>query len=149
MIEIYSSPIQAINWSFAEHLQVSIDIKRDDLLHPVISGNKWRKLKYLLEDAKHKQCEPIITMGGNWSNHLHALAFAGQSLGVKTQAFVRAHPDQALTPTLIDCQNWGMALNYVSRKEYAQLRQHKAWDSLQQDYPKMVKRCLEHPLNTF
>lgn len=136
MFEIYSSPIQAVNWPLAHKMQVSIDIKRDDSLHPVVSGNKWRKLKYLLEDAEHKQCDAIISMGGNWSNHLHALAFAGQSLGLKTEAFVRAHPDQALTPTLIDCQNWGMNLNYVSRKEYAKLRQHKAWDAFHQDYPK-------------
>ncbi|GAA4343955.1 1-aminocyclopropane-1-carboxylate deaminase/D-cysteine desulfhydrase [Kangiella taiwanensis] len=136
MIELNHSPTQVVKWSLAEQESIRVDIKRDDLLHPVISGNKWRKLKYLLEDAEQKQCQSVISMGGNWSNHLHALAYAGHQLAIPTQGFVRAHSDQPLTPTLIDCKRWGMTLSFVTRKEYAELREHRDWTAFQQRFPK-------------
>ncbi len=133
----------AINPSSTERLNVNsfcpddiiIDIKRDDLLHPVISGNKWRKLKYLLMDAQAKKCKTLVSMGGNWSNHLHALAYAGKELGFKTTAFVRAHQDQRLTPTLEDCRRWGMELIFTSRVDYAQLRHSFQWNHFTEQLP--------------
>ncbi|RDX35732.1 pyridoxal-phosphate dependent enzyme [Kangiella sp. HD9-110m-PIT-SAG07] len=135
MITLNSSPIHAVSWKLADELSVSIDIKRDDLLHPVVSGNKWRKLKYLIEDARSKQSQHIISMGGNWSNHLHALAFVGNELSINTHAFVRAHKEQSLTPTLNDCQQWGMTFDFTSRKEYAELRQERTWDRYHEQFP--------------
>jgi 1-aminocyclopropane-1-carboxylate deaminase len=110
--------------------QIELWIKRDDLLHPVISGNKWRKLKYILNHALHQEAECIISMGGIYSNHLHALAYAGKALGLKTIGLVRGEAPQPLTPTLQDVQDWGMELRFVSRSDYRQLRQHKQHDSL-------------------
>lgn len=135
MITLNSSPIHAVSWKLADDRSVRIDIKRDDLLHPVISGNKWRKLKHLISDAQQKGCLELISMGGNWSNHLHAQAYAGFSMGLKTRALVRAHPDQALTPTLLDCKKWGMVLEFTDRKTYAELRQKISWDSFDSEYP--------------
>lgn len=109
---------------------VELWIKRDDLLHPIISGNKWRKLKYNLNHALFHQADTLISMGGAYSNHLHALAFAGQQLGLKTAAFVRGERPAQLNPTLIDLQQWGMQLDFVSRSDYRQLRQYKNYDSL-------------------
>lgn len=114
---------------FSRH-GLQVVIKRDDLLHPVISGNKWRKLKYILDHALSLDVDCIVSMGGAYSNHLHALAFAGKALGLKTKAFVRGECPAILNPTLLDLQRWGMALEFVSRSAYRELRDFRAHDSL-------------------
>lgn len=125
-----ASPLTRISDEALSTRRVELWIKRDDLLHPIISGNKWRKLKYALNHALYNQVDTLISMGGAYSNHLHALAFAGQQLAVKTAAFVRGERPEHLNPTLIDLQQWGMQLRFVSRSDYRQLRQYKRYDSL-------------------
>lgn len=119
------SVLSKIDDPVLEPYDIELWIKRDDLLHPVISGNKWRKLKYILDHALCSDATEIISMGGAYSNHLHALAYAGQALGVKTTGIIRSEPTETLTPTLIDLQNWDMELRFVSRSDYRQLRQYK------------------------
>lgn len=109
---------------------IELFIKRDDLIHPIVSGNKWRKLKYVLNHALHLGAESIVSMGGAYSNHLHALAFTGKILGIKTVGYVRGERPERLTPTLIDLQDWGMELRFISRGDYRQLREYKRHDSL-------------------
>ncbi len=108
-----------------DRYQIKLWIKRDDLLHPIISGNKWRKLKYTLDHARSEGADTLISMGGAYSNHLHALAYVGKALGLKTIGFVRGEQPKTLTPTLSDLQNWGMVLKFVSRFDYRLLRQYK------------------------
>lgn len=120
---------------FLTQHNIKLEIKRDDLIHHVVSGNKWRKLKYLLMDAQAKKCKTLVSMGGNWSNHLHALAYAGKELGFNTTAFVRAHEEQRLTPTLEDCRRWGMELIFTSRVDYAQLRHSFQWNHFSEQFP--------------
>lgn len=108
-----------------DQYQVKLWIKRDDLLHPIISGNKWRKLKYTLDHALSEGADTLISMGGAYSNHLHALAYVGKALGLKTIGLVRGEQPETLTPTLSDLQNWGMVLKFVSRFDYRLLRQYK------------------------
>ena len=105
--------------------EVELWMKRDDQLHPVISGNKWRKLKFILDHALSSGADTIISMGGAYSNHLHALAYAGRMLDLKTQGFIRGEPPETLTPTLMDMQNWGMTLKFISRSDYRLLRHYK------------------------
>ena len=100
-------------------------MKRDDQLHPVISGNKWRKLKFILDHALYSGADTIISMGGVYSNHLHALAYAGKALGLKTIAYIRGEAPIVLTPTLVDLSAWGMELRFISRTDYRQLRHYK------------------------
>lgn len=107
------------------HYEIKLWMKRDDLLHPVISGNKWRKLKYSLNHALSLGADTLVSMGGAYSNHLHALAYAGKALGLKTRGFVRGERPETLTPTLADLQDWGMELNFISRSDYRLLRQYK------------------------
>ena len=109
---------------------VSLWIKRDDLLHPIISGNKWRKLKYNLDHALSVGADTLISMGGAYSNHLHALAYMGKSLNLKTIGFIRGERPTPLTPTLLDMENWGMELHFVSRSDYRQYRNYKHWQDL-------------------
>jgi 1-aminocyclopropane-1-carboxylate deaminase len=110
--------------------QIELWMKRDDLMHPVISGNKWRKLKYSLDHALSSGADTIISMGGAYSNYLHALAYTGKALGLKTTGLIRGGQPEKLTPTLCDMQSWGMELKFVSRSDYRLLRQYKGYHDL-------------------
>lgn len=99
-------------------------VKRDDLLHPVVSGNKYRKLKYVLAGLAADvgtSVPTLVTMGGIWSNHVHASAYAAAALGYHSRALVRAHQgmDSAM---LADRRRQGMALQLVDRVSYRRLR---------------------------
>lgn len=96
-------------------------IKRDDLLHADVSGNKFRKLKYPLLALRGQQ-PTLVTMGGPWSNHLHALAHAGALSGWPTIGLVRG-ADGVDSATLADCRRLGMRITFVSREQYRILRQ--------------------------
>ena len=119
---IQNSPVQRLSLDIAENRGILLDIKRDDLIHPVISGNKWRKLKYLLLSIEAKGYRKVATMGGAYSNFIHALSYICHLLGWQCDLHIRAFPEQAPTPTLIDCQRWGANLHFVDRKGYRELR---------------------------
>jgi 1-aminocyclopropane-1-carboxylate deaminase len=124
------SVLAKIDDPFLENHQINLWLKRDDLLHPIISGNKWRKLKYNLTEALSMGADTLISMGGAYSNHLHALAYTGKILGLKTIGIIRGECPKPLTPTLLDMQSWGMELKYISRSEYRQYRSYKHWRDL-------------------
>lgn len=100
--------------------QISLHLLRLDLIHPLVSGNKWFKLRYNLQQAKVSGASSVISFGGAFSNHLHALAWAGKELGIRTVGVVRGEPEYAQNPTLSDAACWGMELKFVSRSEYRQ-----------------------------
>lgn len=124
------SILTKINAPILDQQQIELWLKRDDLLHPVISGNKWRKLKYILNHALSLKSHTLISMGGVYSNHLHALAYVGQLLKLQTIGYIRGDPAGPLTPTLQDARAWGMTLKFVSRGDYRILRNHQNWDEL-------------------
>jgi 1-aminocyclopropane-1-carboxylate deaminase len=100
---------------------ISVAIKREDLIHPFVSGNKFRKLKYNLLQAKKENEETILTFGGAYSNHIAAVAYAGKEKGFKTIGIIRGDElsDKiAANPTLRFAQECGMQLEFVSREEY-------------------------------
>ena len=105
-----------------EHLQRprALDVLHLEKIHPTISGNKWYKLKYNVIEAQKQGFNTLLSCGGPHSNHLHALACAGQALGFKTRAFVRGYEELPLTPTLEDCQRMGMSLIFVDKQTYKQ-----------------------------
>lgn len=115
------SPLQALKSQF--FLNLRLWVKRDDLLHPEVSGNKFRKLKYPLL-ALQSFSPSLVTMGGAWSNHLHALAYAAKLAGYPLTALVRGHddPGMSMSATLSDCERLGMHIQFVSRTEYRRLR---------------------------
>jgi len=124
------SDLTQINEPLLDAWGLELYLKRDDLLHPIISGNKWRKLKYILEHALSLKSHKIISMGGAYSNHLHALAYVGKALGIQTEARIRGEQAKQLNPTLKDMQEWGMQLEFVSRSDYRQLREYKHYNEL-------------------
>ena len=84
-----NATLEQINHPLFQLHNIKVSIKRDDLIHPIISGNKWRKLKYSLDHALLLGSDTLISMGGAYSNHLHALAYTGKILGLKTKGFIR------------------------------------------------------------
>ena len=114
-----SITIQKLDVPNRKHLEISI--KREDLIHKEVSGNKLRKLKYNLEKAKKENHSEIITFGGAFSNHICATAAAGKLLGIKTIGFIRGEElkgKQKTNPTLSFASNSGMTLVYISRADY-------------------------------
>lgn len=100
---------------------VSLYIKREDLLHPIISGNKFRKLKYNLEEAKRQNQKVLLTFGGAFSNHIVAVAGAGEAFGFETIGIIRGEELQdkiSENPSLLQAQQLGMKFVFVSREEY-------------------------------
>ncbi|KQM77266.1 1-aminocyclopropane-1-carboxylate deaminase [Pedobacter sp. Leaf216] len=109
--EIYS-PIQHIKFASLNQLFV----KRDDLIDPYISGNKWRKLKYILAKAKAGNKTHLVTFGGAYSNHLVATAAAASRSGLKATAFVRG--EEVKNEMLLLCSLFGMKLMFTDRESY-------------------------------
>jgi 1-aminocyclopropane-1-carboxylate deaminase len=112
------SILQTINHPLFEKHQLTVSIKRDDTIHPIISGNKWRKLKFNLRYAKKHNYIGVISFGGSFSNHVHALAFACQQAGLKSIGIIRGEKEYANNFTLSMAHKWGMQLNFVDRKTY-------------------------------
>jgi 1-aminocyclopropane-1-carboxylate deaminase len=125
MFTTQASPLEKISSKLFPN--TNLWVKRDDLLHPTVSGNKARKLKYQLPFSQDQQPK-LLTMGGAWSNHLHATAYAAQMLGLDSIGIVRGHHQlmNTLTPTLEDCRQVGMRLISVNHDQYRQLRQPQA-----------------------
>jgi 1-aminocyclopropane-1-carboxylate deaminase len=112
----FFSPVQpVVDKAFSEK-GLEVFIKRDDLIHPVISGNKWRKLKYLLQQAKTEDKMHLITFGGAYSNHLLATAAAAAKFGFESTGFVRG--DQVNNDMLFLCRLHGMHLIFTDRTSY-------------------------------
>ncbi|MBV1789577.1 pyridoxal-phosphate dependent enzyme [Marinobacterium sp. D7] len=120
---------------FYRQYGVTVGLLRIDLLHPQISGNKWFKLLSLLQRLKSGERPRILSFGGAWSNHLHALAYVGNHFGVETLGMVRGHPDQPLTGMLADAQRWGMRLIYLGRDEYRRRGEPDFLAQLAIEYP--------------
>ncbi len=129
------SPLQALHHdSFKQH-NIECWIKRDDLIHPIISGNKWRKLKYLLRRAQTDQASTLITFGGAYSNHLYATAEAGYLAKIPTIGIVRGEAYSPLNTTLAHCESRGMKLIYWSRQRYREKNSPDSLAALMADYP--------------
>ncbi|WP_369857517.1 hypothetical protein [Candidatus Thalassolituus haligoni] len=103
-----------------------VAVLRLDRIHPVLSGNKLFKLLCHWQPWQASRQPGWITPGGVWSNHLHAVAFLGQRLGIPTTGLIRGYEHLPLTATLQDCADWGMQLVFLSKVEYRQ-RYHQAW----------------------
>lgn len=112
-------PIHTVDVPWLHGRDVQVAVLRCDLVHPLWSGNKFFKLKYNLEAARAQQSGCVLSFGGAWSNHLHALAAAGQALGLRTIGVIRGEEPQQLNACLQDARAMGMHLHFVSRAAYA------------------------------
>ena len=118
-----------------ENTNITLFIKREDLLHPHILGNKFRKLKYNLAQAKKENKETLLTFGGAFSNHILAVAAAGSEYGFKTVGIIRGDELEnkiADNPTLQKAQDFGMVFEFVPREIYSD-----------KDNPKFIEQLKE------
>ena len=111
------SPLQRIEDDLLRKKKIELFVKRDDLLHSEVQGNKWRKLKYNLEQARLTGQTTLLTFGGAYSNHIYATA-AAASLGFKTIGVIRGKESSVLSPTLQFALSKGMKLHFLSREDY-------------------------------
>ena len=112
---------QEVDLSILSKKQVTLVVKREDLLHPFISGNKYRKLKYNILEAKQRGLDTILTFGGAYSNHIAATAYAGNLYGIKTIGVIRGEElseNWMLNPTLSEAHRHGMNFKFISREAY-------------------------------
>jgi len=112
---------QFLQLSILAEKNISLAIKREDLLHPFISGNKYRKLKYNLLAAQEQGYGTLLTFGGAYSNHIAAVAFTGKERGMKTIGIIRGeelHDNWQGNPTLEHAYSNGMRFKFVSRQTY-------------------------------
>ncbi len=114
------SILQEINDANLAARGIRLLVKRDDLIHPEVSGNKWRKLKYIIEHFRQSKQERILTFGGAFSNHLLATASACNLLNIPCTGIVRGDELNAGSNNLLKrCRELGMHLHFVTREEYA------------------------------
>jgi len=136
------SPTERLLHPLAEEHGITLWIKRDDrLVLPTpdgdlsFCGNKWRKLKYNLSEAREKGCHTLLTFGGAYSNHLAAVAAAGVLFGFRTICIVRGERVEPLNPTLAWAEAHGMVLHFVTRSAYRAKEHHPEVQAVLARYP--------------
>ena len=133
------SPLQEIKDKKLDAGSLKLFIKREDLLeivpnNPHISGNKWRKLKYNLQQAKAENHDTLFTFGGAYSNHIHATAAVGKAFNLKTIGMIRGEETLPLNPTLQFAKTQGMQLHYVDRQMYRQKNDNAFIEKLKEKF---------------
>lgn len=128
--------IQSLNPDWYQQRVAQVDMLRLDVIHPVVSGNKWYKLQYYIQDAQQKKSTGILTFGGAYSNHLVAAAAAASAFGIASIGVVRGmHVAETLTPTLHQCVTYGMTLLFVTKEEYDRKYDEDYHSELNLKYP--------------
>jgi 1-aminocyclopropane-1-carboxylate deaminase len=118
MLSYTPTPIQEIKDTLFDDQALRVFVKREELNHPYVSGNKWWKLKYNLEKAKKLGYKKLLTFGGAYSNHIYATAAAAHELGFESIGIIRGEETLPLNPTLSFAKSCSMHLHYVSREDY-------------------------------
>lgn len=133
-MKIKPSPIQEIKDEVFAKKDIQVFMKREDLNHPVISGNKWRKLKYNLLEAKKLGQDTLLSFGGAFSNHIYAVSGAGKEFGFKTIGVIRGEETLPLNDTLAFAQSCGMRLKYLDRSTYREKHSHNVIQALLNEF---------------
>lgn len=118
MLIYQETPVQELDEPIARTAGIRLLVKREDLNHPYVSGNKWWKLKHNLSEISAQNKDTILTFGGAYSNHIYATAAAAAECNIKCIGFIRGEERLPLNPTLAAAVNFGMTLQYISREEY-------------------------------
>ncbi|WP_213877375.1 1-aminocyclopropane-1-carboxylate deaminase [Pseudomonas sp. dw_358] len=129
------APLQPLRLDWLDDAGVEVAVLRLDLIDPLISGNKWFKLEPYWHLAQARGRSGLISLGGAYSNHLHALAAAGLRFGFETVGLLRGHPQ--VTPTVMDLQAFGMQLHWLGYAGYRQRHAPGFWDTWTEQYPQL------------
>lgn len=120
-----------------QNKKIEVWMKREDLIHPFISGNKYRKLKYNLEDAQNRSFKRLLTFGGAYSNHIAAVAYAGKLYNFETIGIIRGEELEREidnNPTLNFARENGMKFKFISRSDYQNKENQNFIDELFIEY---------------
>ncbi len=131
----FSLKIETISLPIAKKRGVTVLIARADTVHPLASGNKLYKLLPNIEYAKQHHYQQLLSFGGAFSNHIHALALYSQAVGLQSIAIIRGEKEYATNPTLSAAIQAGMKLEFVNRATYKQRYNEEYLQRLQQRYP--------------
>ncbi len=132
--DVSYTPVKRIHDPKYTAAGVQLWVKREDTIHPQISGNKWRKLKYNLHEAIKKGYSRLLTFGGAYSNHIAATAYAGKAIGLETIGIIRGEKTLPLNHTLREAQSWGMQFHYLDRTSYRLKKTPEVLDKLQHQF---------------
>lgn len=130
MLPYHATPTQELHAKVLDAAGVRLLIRREDLNHPFVSGNKWWKLRYNLEEAVHSGTNTILTFGGAYSNHIYATAAACHELGLKSIGIIRGEETPPVNSTLAFVMEKGMLIHYLSRDDYRKKSQQTFIDDL-------------------
>lgn len=117
-INLSKARIQSLDDFDVSRPDIKIDVLRLDLIHPIVSGNKYFKLKYHIERVLNEKKKGIISFGGAYSNHLVATAYTCAANGLRSIGIVRGEEPVQLSPALTDAKAYGMELRFISRDKY-------------------------------
>ncbi len=110
--------IDTVNLPQLKEQGLQMDVLRLDKIHPIVSGNKWFKLKEYLREAADKDLRHLITFGGAWSNHIIAAAYAAREAGFSITGIIRGEKPAVPSATLQAAASYGMELVFISREAY-------------------------------
>ena len=117
-MEFKSSPLNKLDLS-SFGIDNEVFIKRDDLIHPIVSGNKWRKLKQNISYIKSSSFKGVISKGGAYSSHILALSYVCYSIGIKCILLIRGEEPKEKNNILQQCLKYGAELHFCSRTNYS------------------------------
>ena len=138
MLALKQSILQEVHLNELKDRNIQFYVKRDDLIHSEISGNKWRKLKYSLLNAEQQKFDGVLTFGGAYSNHLVATAAACQLKNLRSIGIVRGEElTKDSNETLMRCADYGMELHFVSRTDYTFRNERMYQEELTTKFPNM------------
>ena len=131
MLQANPIPFQDLTHPLLVEKQIKVAVLRLDLVHALVSGNKFYKLKYNLEEAKKRGKKTILTFGGAFSNHIYATASAANQLEFQSIGIIRGEDADSSNPTLAHAKNMGMQLHFVDRESYRQKNSPEFLEGLQ------------------
>lgn len=134
MLRYTQTPVQEIHDPLLDKAGVRLLIKREDLNHPFVSGNKWWKLIYNLQEAIQQGHSTLLTFGGAYSNHVYATAAAAHELGLNSIGIIRGEEVRPLNSTLAFATSKGMQLHYVTREDYRVKNERNFMDDLHKSF---------------
>jgi 1-aminocyclopropane-1-carboxylate deaminase/D-cysteine desulfhydrase-like pyridoxal-dependent ACC family enzyme len=133
--DLTKAGLQTLDDPLCTQKQIRIDVLRLDKIHTIISGNKWFKLKYYLQDAVLQEKKGIVSFGGAYSNHLVATAYSCKQAGLKSIGIIRGEEPATYSPALIDMQSYGMSLQFHSRQAY---KHERLVEQIKNDLPEFL-----------
>ena len=136
IVDIQKGCLQKLHHESWRQKGIEADVLRIDRIHPVISGNKWFKLKYYLEAIHTRNKMGILTFGGAWSNHIHSAAHICGTLKLKSVGVIRGERPKILSPTLIEAEQSGMKLIFISRQEYHHIE--KSYQKFEEQFRDLI-----------